>query len=253
MLGKIVMAGALVLAAGVGPLQAQTRTIVGRITDFRSAKPIPHGQVSVEGLAIQDLVRPDGVFVLHVPEREVTLLIEVDGYLARDVVVPVDQGVAIVALQPVGFELAEVTVTGVDQRNLATSAERVSGADVNKVPAASLEQALQGKVPGADIQSNSGTPGGDLQLRLRGVTSILGSVAPLYVLDGVILSDASVPIGTSTITGGDDFVPSRFADLNPYDIESIEILKGAAATTLYGSKGSNGVVVIKTKRGRRIP
>jgi TonB-dependent SusC/RagA subfamily outer membrane receptor len=121
------------------------------------------------------------------------------------------------------------------------------------VPAASLEQGLQGKVPGADIQYNSGTPGGDLQLRLRGVTSILGSVAPLYVLDGTILSDASVPIGTATITGGDDFVPSRIADLNPNDIASIEILKGAAATTLYGSKGSNGVVVIKTKRGRRNP
>jgi TonB-dependent SusC/RagA subfamily outer membrane receptor len=218
-----------------------------------SAKPIPHGHVTVEGLLIEDLVRPDGVFVLHVPIREVTLLIEAEGYLARDVVVPVDQEVAIVALQPVGFELEEITVTGVDRRHLATSAERVSGADVNRVPAASLEQALQGKVPGADVQSNSGTPGGDLQLRLRGVTSILGSVQPLYVLDGVVLSNAAVPVSTSTVTGGEDFIPSRIADLNPYDIASIEILKGAAATTLYGSKGSNGVVIIKTKRGRRIP
>jgi TonB-dependent SusC/RagA subfamily outer membrane receptor len=85
------------------------------------------------------------------------------------------------------------------------------------------------------------------------VTSILGSVQPLYVLDGVVLSNAVVPVSTSTVTGGEDFIPNRIADLNPNDVESIEILKGAAATTLYGSKGSNGVVVIKTKRGRRIP
>ena len=246
------LAGILVVAA-VGMLEAQTRTIVGRMTDHITTRPISYGLVTVEGLRISDYVRPDGVFVVRVPLREVTLLIEIEGYHTRSVTLPVDQDAAMIAMVPVGVELEQVTVAGAARQPLTTSAARVAGEEINRVPAQSFEQALQGKVPGADVQQNSGAPGGDLQLRLRGVTTILGSVSPLYVLDGIILGTASAPIATSTVTAGDDFMPSRIADLNPYDIESIEILKGASATTRYGSRGSNGVVIIKTKRGRRTP
>jgi len=243
----------ILTAATFGVLEAQTRTIIGRVTDQITAIPISYGRVTVEGLGISDNVRPDGVFVVRVPLQEVKLLIEIEGYHARSVTLPVGQEAAIIALVPFGVELEQVTVAGAARQALTTSAARVSGAETNRVPAQSLVQALQGKVPGADIEQNSGTPGGDLQLRLRGVTTILGSVSPLYVVDGTILGNVAVPIPTSTITGGEDFLPNRIADLNPNDIESIEILKGASATTRYGSRGSNGVVIITTKRGRRIP
>ena len=246
------LAGVFAVTAA-GMLGAQTRTIIGRVTDHITARPISYGRVTVEGLGISDNVRPDGVFVVRVPLREVTLNIEIEGYRARSVVLPVDQEAAIIALVPVGVELEQVTVAGAGRQPLSGSAARVSGEDVSRVPAQSVEQTLHGRVPGADVQQNSGTPGGDLQLRLRGVTTILGSVAPLYILDGTVLSNETAPIALSAITAGEDFMPSRVADLNPNDIESIEILKGASATTRYGSRGSNGVVIIKTKRGRRVP
>jgi TonB-dependent SusC/RagA subfamily outer membrane receptor len=193
------------------------------------------------------------VFVVRVPLEEVTLLVEIEGYQTRSVTLPVDQQAVIIAVTPLGYQLDEVTVSAQARRGVTASAATISGADVGRVPAQSVEQALQGRVPGADIQQNSGAPGADLQLRLRGVTTILGSVAPLYVLDGVILSNGTAPVALSAVTAGEDFVPNRVTDLNPNDIESIEILKGASATTRYGSRGSNGVVIIKTKRGRRIP
>ena len=241
----------MIVAAAVGTLEAQTRTIVGRVTDHITARPISYGRVTVNGLGIFDNVRPDGVFVVRVPLRKVTLFIEVEGYQSRSVSLEIDQEAAIVALMPIGVELQQVTVAGAARQSLSASTAYVAGAEVSRVPAQSVEQALQGRVPGVDVQQNSGTPGGDLQLRLRGVTTILGSVAPLYVLDGAILGNETASIAMSTVTAGQDFVPSRVADLNPNDIESIEILKGASATTRYGSRGSNGVVIIKTKRGRR--
>ena len=240
-------------AAAVGMLEAQTRTIIGRVTDHMTAIPISYGRVTVEGSGISDNVRPDGVFVVRVPLEEVTLVIEIDGYRTRSVTLPVDQQAVIVALTPMGYELDQVTVSAVGRQPITASATTVSGEDLSRVPAQSVEQALQGKVPGADVQQNSGAPGADLQLRLRGVTTILGSAAPLYILDGTILGNEPAPIALSAVTAGEDFVPNRVADLNPNDIESIEILKGASATTRYGSRGSNGVVIIKTKRGRRIP
>jgi TonB-dependent SusC/RagA subfamily outer membrane receptor len=117
------------------------------------------------------------------------------------------------------------------------------------VPVENLKQVLQGRVPGAEVRQNSGLPGGDLELRLRGVTTVLGSSSPLYIVDGVIVSDAAIPAGAAGVIGGQEPVPGRVMDLNVLDIESIEVLKGAAATALYGSRGSNGVVVVTTKRG----
>ena len=248
---RIGLLAGILAAAAVGMLEAQTRTIIGRVTDLITAQPISYGRVTVDGLGISDNVRPDGVFVVRVPLREVTLLIEIDGYQSRSVSLDIGQEAVIIALTPIGVELDRVTVADARRQSLSASTARVAGEDVSRVPAQSVEQALQGRVPGADVQNNSGTPGGDLQLRLRGVTTILGSVSPLYVLDGTILSNATAPIALSTVTAGQDFMPSRIADLNPNDIESIEILKGASATTRFGSRGSNGVVIIKTKRGRR--
>jgi TonB-linked SusC/RagA family outer membrane protein len=134
----------------------------------------------------------------------------------------------------------------------------VNAQEVNRAPSQSLEQALQGKVLGAQINMNSGAPGGGGQIQVRGVTSVLGNGQPLVVVDGVIFSNESYSSGANTVTGAtsatplastQDAVVNRLADLNPQEIESIEILKSAAATALYGSRATNGVVVIRTKRG----
>jgi TonB-linked SusC/RagA family outer membrane protein len=134
----------------------------------------------------------------------------------------------------------------------------VTDEELNRVSAQTLEAALHGKLPGANVQNNSGAPGGGAQVRLRGVSTINGQSSPLFVIDGVVISNVAVPTGRNAVTaasaGGsrsfqDDSV-NRIADLNPNDIETIEVLKGASAAALYGSKASNGVVIITTKRGR---
>src|SRR3989442_9880052 len=118
---------------------------------------------------------------------------------------------------------------------------------------------LQGRVAGANIQTNSGAPGGGVQVAFRGVTSVFGAQSPLYVVDGVIVSDAAIPNNQQVVTAsnaGSNPSPlqqgqvNRIADLNPFDIENVEVLKGASAAAIYGSKAANGVVVITTKRGQ---
>src|SRR5688572_17263303 len=159
-------------------------------------------------------------------------------------------------------EQEEIVVVGrspvIMKQNLAHGASVVGSKDLNRVPAQTLDTALTGKISGANIQSNSGAPGGGTQLRLRGISTITGQASPLYVVDGVILSNVAISPGTNAITaaaaGGNpsaqDNPVNRIADLNPNDIENVEVLKGASAAALYGSKAANGVVIITTKRGR---
>ena len=149
--------------------------------------------------------------------------------------------------------------TGIERRNLPNAVATVSGEELSRVTAQSIEHALQGKVAGADIQTNSGAPGGGAQVRLRGVTTISASASPLYVVDGVIISNVAIPSNQNAVTragsgsnasSAQDAPVNRVVDLNPADIENIEILKGASASAIYGSKASNGVIIITTKRGR---
>ena len=125
-----------------------------------------------------------------------------------------------------------------------------------------MDLALQGKVAGANIQANDGAPGGGAQVRLRGVSSINGQAEPLFVLDGLLVSNIAIPSGISAVTKSDagsnkslrqDSLVNRIADFNAEDIESIEVLKGAAAAAIYGAKASNGVVIINTRRGQPGP
>ncbi len=244
----------LVVAAPVAA--AQTRTVVGRVFDATTKEAVTAGEVVVEDGDARDRIRPDGVFVLHVAPGELELIIRSSGYRRKTVRLSADQETVLVELERDVLELERLLVTGHGtqrRQHVATSQSHISGNDLDNVPANTLEQALAGKVPGADIRQNSDTPGGDIQVQLRGITTILGSATPLYVIDGVVISNRSIEWGAAAITGGQMPVSSRVADLNPYDVESIEVLKGAAATALYGSRGSNGVVIIRTKRGHSGP
>jgi len=254
---------ALLAAVGIPRARAQQRQITGRVTSATSGESVGRASVAVAGSAITAITSDQGEFSLSAPDGNVTLIVRRIGFKRREFAVPASQSRADVTLEPDVFNLEAVVVTGiatgVERRNASNAVATVSASDLGYTPTASIEQQLQGKVAGADIQQNSGAPGGGLQVRLRGVTSINATAEPLYVVDGVIVSDVAIPSNQNAVTaasGGSnpsldqDAQVNRIADLNPNDIESIEILRGASASAIYGQKASNGVVVIRTKRGQ---
>jgi TonB-linked SusC/RagA family outer membrane protein len=262
------LAAMLLAALAAGAAHAQTqqdRTVTGRVTDIDTGEPLVGAQIAVKGMIGRGTVAgDDGAFSLQVPAVDVVLNIRRIGYPMREVPVPVGTDAVTVTLRKDVLKLEQVVITGpasgISRRNLANSVASVDAEDLTRVPAISLEHALQGKIAGAQIQSNTGAPGGGNRIRIRGISSILGNSQPLYVVDGVIASDVAIASGTNRITKASGSVtiavPSqenpvnRIADLNPDDIENVEVLKGSAAAAIYGSKASGGVVMITTKRGR---
>jgi len=241
-------------------LIAQERRVTGRVTRGTSAEPVAAAEVSVVGQPrfAPVLTTEEGRFSLVVPAGEFKLQVRAVGFARAEVTVAADRSTVDVPLQEDVFKLDEVVVTGqattVARRSATTAIAYVSGAEVSNVPSPTVLNALSGKVTGVNLQSNSGAPGGGIQMQIRGNTTILGAFDPLFVVDGVIYSNASIPSGrglanaAGSATQEADAV-NRIADLNPADIASIEVLKGAAASSIYGSKASNGVVVITTVRG----
>jgi TonB-dependent starch-binding outer membrane protein SusC len=237
------------------------RMLRGRTFDKSSNDGVPLVRVIIKGTKKGTETDVNGYFTLEIPEDTVVLDISSQDYKQRDVLVPPNQKSVNVSLEPSFTE--EMVVVGraseVARKNLANSVATVNTEALTRTPAATVDQAIQGKVAGANIQANSGAPGGGMQMRLRGVSTINGEAAPLYVIDGVLISDVAIASGIFAVTastGGSnpnatqDNQVNRVADINPNDIESIEILKGASAAAIYGSKASNGVVIINTKRGK---
>jgi TonB-linked SusC/RagA family outer membrane protein len=258
-LTAVLLAGILTATAA-----AQERPISGTVRDSVNNDPLEYVVVSVVGSRITTVTRPNGTFVIpNAPGGSVTLLFRGIGFRSKELLVGGGESTVEVRLTRDVFRLEEVVVTGqatgVLRRNLANAIATVNASDLGSVPTASVEQQLQGKVAGADIQTNSGAPGGGVQVRLRGVTSLNADAQPLYVVDGVIMSDIAIPSNQNEVTnaaGGSnpaltqDGQVNRVADLNPNDIATIEILKGASASAIYGGRASNGVVIITTRRGR---
>ncbi|HEV7366173.1 MAG TPA: SusC/RagA family TonB-linked outer membrane protein [Gemmatimonadales bacterium] len=241
---------------------AQVRQITGKVTNASTKQELPEATVAVSGTGIVAVTNNEGNYVLNAPAGDVNLMVRAIGYKRQQVAVPASQSTADVALEPDVFKLEEIVITGqatgVERQNLPNAVATVSADELTRAPAQTLESSLQGKIPGAYIQANSGAPGGGFQLNLRGVSTINASVDPLYVLDGVVVSNAAIPNGQNAVScaqcGGNprnqDNPVNRIADLNPEDIERIEVLKGGSAAAIYGSKATNGVVVITTKRGQ---
>lgn len=257
----IVGAGLMLFAI---PAAAQTRTVTGTVTDATTGEPLEDARVLVRGTALGTTTVAGGRFTLRVaPEGALVLNVRRIGYQPISINIGTGQNEVTAALTRDLLHLSDVVVTGqatvVERRNLAHAVATVNQEDVSRVSAQSVEHALQGKVPGAIIASNSGAPGGGVQMRMRGITSINASAEPLYVVDGVVMSNVAIPSNQNAVTrstGGSnpnltqDGQVNRIADLNPNDIENVEILKGASASAIYGSRASNGVVIITTRRGR---
>lgn len=250
----------LLLALLPADLAAQERRITGRVIRAGSDEPVPGATVVVVGgpRAEPVLTNNDGHFTLNVPGGEVRLAVHAFGYVRMEVMLGAGQSTVEVGLQQDIFRLDELVVTGqattIERRSATTSVAYVSGEELSKVSSPSVLTAMTGKISGVNLQSNSGAPGGAVQIQIRGNSTILGAFDPLFVVDGVIYSNASIPSGrrltNSGTAGGEDDAVNRVADINPADIASIEVLKGAAASSIYGSKAANGVVVITTNRGQ---
>jgi TonB-linked SusC/RagA family outer membrane protein len=249
--------------AGAPPPDApRTRSLRGKLTEALSGEPVIGATVTVRGTQNTALSDENGAFQLdNVLLEDVTLDVEAEGYKNAQITA-LATATEVLGIIDYAAATEQIVLEGrapvIVRSNLANGASVVSDEDLNRVSASTVESAMVGKVSGANLQSNSGAPGGGQQLRLRGISTINGQSSPLYVVDGVIISNVAVASGVNAITaaaaGGSasnqDNPVNRIADINPNDIESVEVLKGASAAALYGSKAANGVVIIRTKRGR---
>lgn len=258
---QFVAAAAIV---AVLPLQAdaQTRDISGKVTQEGTGQPIADVTISIVGQQVGVRTNERGEYRLRVPSSEVLVLARQLGFKRQTKRLGPGENTADFVMEKDILQLEGVTVTGVatttDRRVAATAVSTVNTAELNRVPARSVESNLAGKVAGARMFENSGAPGGGAQIQIRGATSVLAQGDPLYVVDGIIISNANISSGASSVTrasgttgSNQDQVVNRLADLNPNDIENIEVLKSAAASAIYGSRATNGVVVITTKRGKQ--
>src|SRR5690606_10899650 len=233
----------------------QQGTVVGTVREAESQQPVPSVQVSVLGTQLGALTGENGRFrITGVPAGERTIQVRRIGFAAvtRQITVPAGDSVTVnVDISPAVIALDQVIVTGsavaTSRREVGTSIGTVDSTMLRNTQAATVDAALQGKIAGVQITQNSGNPGGGgVTVRMRGTSSIISGSDPLYIVDGVIVDNSSVQLRDR---GARSSVQNRLADINPADIERIEVIRGAAAAALYGSRANNGVVQIFTKRG----
>ncbi len=221
----------LLLLALPGLLLAQQHTISGRVTRS-NGEPVPAASVIIKGLNTGTTTDATGTFSLSV-SRGAVLVISAIGLGEKEVIVGTQTNIE-VKLDPTQTELGEVVVVGYGtqkRRDVTGSVVSVNERALREVPVANLQQALQGRAAGLEIQRTGTGPGAGAQIRIRGTRSISGSNEPLFVVDGIPFEGS-------------------LNDINPDDVATIDILKDASATAIYESRGANGVIIITTKRGR---
>ncbi len=240
---------------------AQSYTIKGKVSDG-SGSGVPGVSVRLDGTAIGTTTNAEGDYSLSTNAKAGSYKLSFSsigfGTNAQSITLGAQTSMTINAtLKDEAALLDEVVVTGstikTTRRQLGNAISSVKAEDLQRSGSSNLFSALQGKVPGAQITQNSGDPAGGMTIRLRGVKSLQGSSDPLYVIDGVIVSNSSANVAQPALEGqiGSAVIgTNRLVDLNPSDIESMSIINGAAAAAQYGSRASNGVVLITTKRGK---
>ena len=246
------------------PEQRQTRveapafagTIAGRVTS-ESGEPLPAATVSIAGTRLGSSTGPDGRYtIVNVPAGSHQLRAIRIGFGADTQTVTVVDGQTTTAdftLRPLALQLQEVVSIGygtTERRELTGAISTVSSEDIESAPIRSVDEALLGRAPGVTVVTSSGQPGAGAMVRIRGGNSISASNQPLYVIDGVPIAATANGVNTGTLMTQGAGGLNPVAGLNPDDIESIDILKDASATSIYGARAANGVVLITTKRGR---
>jgi TonB-linked SusC/RagA family outer membrane protein len=241
---------------------ASEHLVKGRVVDATSGA-IPGASILIVGTSTGTVTDTEGNFSLTIPNasgQEVSIEISFIGFKSIRKTIKADAGQTTmlndVSLESDIFSLDEVVVIGstvtTERRKLGNSITSIKGSQLTERGTGNLVQAMQGKVAGAQISQNSGDPSGGISVKLRGAKSILSSSEPLYVIDGVVVSNATKNVTNINVDPGTTGAigQNSMADINPNDVESIEIINGAAASAIYGSRASNGVVLITTKRGK---
>jgi len=222
-------------------LKTADRTIKGKVTDKEKGEGLPGVNVVIKGTSTGTTTDGTGAYTLSVPESGAILVFSFVGYVSQELPVG-NRSVLDVAIESDTKALSEVVVIGYGtarKSDLTGAVGSVKEEQLKERPAPSLNQALQGKVSGVQVNVNSGRPGGRSNVRIRGFSSINSSNNPLYVVDGVML-----PQGTQ------NQYSSAIDYINPNDIVSVEVLKDASSTAIYGARGANGVILVTTKKGR---
>ena len=257
-MSKLLTGLLLLLFAYSVQAQESTRRITGTVREDGTNNPLSAATIHIKsksrGGAISDA---EGKFSLTVPDGSVVLEVSSVGYLPKEVTVDGSMAIFVITLTPDTKQLSNVVVTALgirkSEKSVTYSTQQVSGAELTRVRTDNLMDALDGKVAGVTISPSASGVGGSAKVILRGSRSAAGGNQPLYVIDGIPISNASNSNmqpnstygGATNVDGGDGI-----SNLNPDDIESLTILKGASASALYGSQAANGVIVITTKKGR---
>ncbi|MGL5957071.1 MAG: SusC/RagA family TonB-linked outer membrane protein [Phocaeicola sp.] len=235
----------------VGVALAQISRVAGIVISAEDNEPIIGASVLVKGTTLGTITDVEGHYnIAHIPSGANTLVISYVGMKTEEVVMK--GGLQRIVLQSDSEILDEVVVTAMgiskEKKALGYSVQDVKADDLTKAASTSLAGALQGKVSGVEITPSSGMPGASSKITIRGSRSFTGDNTPLYVIDGMPVSSTS-DVSTENSVTGSDFA-SRSLDIDPNDIESVNILKGQAASALYGMRASNGVIIITTKSGK---
>lgn len=239
--------GLLLLAMSAGVVSAQTSKVTGKVIG-EDGEPVIGAAIIVKGTTVGTVTDFDGNFSLNVPAEGKHLVISFIGMKSQEVAVKPQVSVKLMADTQ---DLDEVVVTAMgikrERKALGYAAQDLKSDELNKAGTTSLASAIQGKLTGVEIRQSSGAPGASSQITIRGARSFDGNNQPLYVIDGMPIN-TSADYSTGSSVSGANFA-DRSIDINPEDIETINVLKGQAASALYGIRASNGVIVITTKRG----
>jgi TonB-dependent starch-binding outer membrane protein SusC len=240
---QFLLSGILLVFLAAGAF-AQERTITGTVTSADDNSSLPGVNVLAKGTNKGAVTDAEGKFRIAVPATTTTLVFSFVGFTTQEVEIG-NRSTIDVSLKTDATELSEVIVTGYgtqEKRDFSGNVAKVGAADLKDMPLPSFDNALQGKAAGVVVNAGSGKLGQGIQIRVRGQSSVSASNEPLYVIDGI-------PVTTDDLgsTGG---ATNPLADINPQDIESINILKDASSAAIYGARGANGVVLVTTKRGK---
>ena len=248
----------LLLFIGVTQAKAQVFTASGTVKENSNGNPLAGVSITVKGTKQTTTSNSTGNFTINVNSKSAVLVLKYVGYKATEVAVTADRANLNVMMEEEVNSLKEIVITGlassIKRSNLANAITTVSAKDLmGTTQIQTADGALYGKVAGANIRMNSGAPGGGINIQLRGLSSLTQASAPLIVLDGVYINNNTQRTGRASVTGAgganQDDGANRLADINPADIENIEVLKGPSAAAIYGTRANAGVLVITTKKG----
>ncbi len=250
---KITILLAFLFFIGANFANAQTRTISGKVTGASDGTGIPGVTVQVEGTTVGTVTDIDGNYTLAVPADATSLVFKYVGM--KTVVMQIgDQSNISVSMETDAVMMGEVVVTALgisrEKKSLGYAVSEVGSDDIVKGASTNAVNSLSGRVAGVSISQSSGNMGGSSRVLIRGAASILGNNEPLYVVDGIPIDNSSYNTTNEQRGGGGTDFGNMAQDINPDDIETVSVLKGASATALYGSRAANGVIMITTKKGK---